>query len=130
MFKKIDFIKLGAIITAAIFPVISFAAIVNCDGVTVKCDFTAFVAMINEIINWFVVIAGSIAALTMGYAGLLILFNPGNTGKLEDAKKMFGKAVWGIVWLLLSWVVIYTIVKILEALGSQTNAGRFLGSGL
>lgn len=124
--KKTSFILTLSIV---LVPVCAFAAndfwpIVQCDGVSKVCDFNAFVDMINRIINWFISIASSVAALTMAYAGAQILLNPGNSGKIEDAKKMFSKAVWGLVWLLGAWLIVHAVVSMIP--DSQGDPLRFL----
>lgn len=107
-----------------ILPVVSMAAIVNCGNPgQPACDFTSLVGMLNGIVQWFLTIAASVAALSFAWAGAQILMNPGNEGKLSDAKEMFRKTIWGLVWLLGSWLIIYTVVKTL----APGTALRFLG---
>ena len=45
-----------------------------CSGV--DCDFAAFSRLINNIINWFLGISVTVAAITFAYAGAQILLNP------------------------------------------------------
>jgi di/tricarboxylate transporter len=91
---------------------------------TDPCTFEDAIEIINRLVNWFVSIAATIGAITVAYAGAQILLNPGNAGKLEDAKKMFYKTLIGLFWLLAAWLVIYTIID--KFVSPSTNALRFL----
>lgn len=121
-YSKILFVIILAII---LLPKVSFAAgLIPCDGVTVPCDFKAFAQLINGIINWFLGISVSVAAITFAYAGAQMLFNPDEPKKLEDAKAMFKKTIIGMIIILGAWLIINTIVGAL--VNESTNALRFL----
>lgn len=115
-YKKILVILLPAVL---FLPSLAFAVstifpgFVQCDGVQVKCDFTAAIRTINAIIQWFLNIAISVAAVTFAIAGGKILFNPGNVTKRQEAIEMFKKTVFGLIIVLSAWLVIRTIIKTL-----------------
>ncbi len=123
---KRNYIKIISLLIV-LLPAMTFAAgLIPCDGVTVKCDFAAFTGLINNIVNWFLGISVSVAAITFAIAGAKMLFNPENTSKREDAKKMFWKTVQGMIIILGAWLVIHTIIATL--VNPNTNALRFLGN--
>ena len=88
--------------------------------------FKAFSTMINDIINWFITISVSIAAITFAIAGGRMLMNPENSGEREKAKEMFKKTVIGMLIVLGAWLIVHTIVTTLVATNDPTNALRFL----
>lgn len=90
------------------------------------CDFNEAAILVNRIINWFLSIAVVVAAITFSVAGANILLNPDNPSKRSEAWAMFRKTVWGIVIILLAWLVINTLVKTLVNTG--VDATRFLKS--
>ena len=101
-----------------------FWPIIQCGTGADACDFADAISTVNRIVNWFVAIAASLGALTLAYAGAQILMNPGNASKLEDAKKMFSKTLWGLFWLLAAWLIIYALVD--RFVDPNIKALRFL----
>ena len=96
-------------------PLLSFASIVPCDGVYVDCNFNAFIGMINGARDWVIGIAGVIATVTFAIAGVRILTNPDNPGERSKAIEMFKKSIYGMIFLLCAWVIIYTVVNSLTS---------------
>ena len=88
------------------------------------CDVTEFFILINRIINWFLSISGSIAAITFSIAGIKILFNPSKPEQISEGWAMFRKTVIGMIIVLCAWLVVHTVVSALVA----PYALRFLGN--
>ncbi len=88
------------------------------------CDVTEFFILINRIINWFLSISGSIAAITFSIAGIKILFNPSKPEQISEGWAMFRKTVIGMIIILCAWLVIHTVISALVA----PYALRFLGN--
>ncbi|MFA5651856.1 MAG: hypothetical protein WC933_00635 [Candidatus Paceibacterota bacterium] len=104
--------------------VVFSAGLIPCDGITVKCDFSAFAALINNILTWFIGISVSVAAITFSYAGAQILLNPDKPAKIEEGKKMFVKTALGMVFVLGAWLIVHTIVA--TVVSKNIDALRFL----
>lgn len=99
--------------------------LIQCGGTGQPCcDFKEAAILVNRIINWFLSISVTVAAITFSVAGAQILLNPANEAKRREAKDMFIKTIWGIAIILLSWLVINTLVKTL--VNTSTDALRFL----
>lgn len=123
------FIPILLLLFIIVFPGVSsaenkFWPIINCGAAEDPCNFSDAIDTVNRIINWFVAIAASLGALTLAYSGAEILMNPGNVGKLQEAKVMFTKTLWGLFWLLAAWIIVYAIVS--RFVPSGINALRFL----
>jgi hypothetical protein len=88
------------------------------------CTFLDAIETFNRIVNWFVSIAAALGALTMAYAGAMMLLNPGNTGKLEEAKEMFKKTMIGLIWLLVAWIIVFSVAD--RFIDPNIKATRFL----
>lgn len=101
------------IIAILSFSQIAFGAIVNCGTTQNPCNFTAFIAMINNTFDWIKTMAISIGAISFAYAGYLILFHPDNAGEREKALNIFKKTIIGLFIFLCSWLIVYLIVKTL-----------------
>jgi hypothetical protein len=127
---------IAPILSLVIFlPIIVFAATTgaNCNGGNIvpcngsaqcPCDFTAFAHLINNVINWFITISVSVAAVTFSIAGFKILFNPENPAKRQEAMGMFKKTIIGMLLVLGAWLIVHTIVTAL--VDPKINALRYL----
>jgi hypothetical protein len=132
------FLFVLSVLSIITFPQVSSAAkkdflpIIQCGneidktGKPVPCTFLDAIETFNRVVNWFVSIAATLGALTLAYAGAMMLLNPGNTGKLEEAKEMFKKTMIGLIWILVAWIIVYSLVN--RFLDSDINAARFLKS--
>lgn len=116
-----------------LLPAAAFAATAAATGLVTcgnpgqpACDFNALTGLINNIINWFLGISVSIAAITFAYAGAEILFNQDKPAKLEEAKGIFGKTIIGLLVILCAWLIIHTIILALVGSNDPNKALRFL----
>lgn len=110
------FIFVALCLTAfVVLPLFVFAqeGLVQCDGVTVKCDFVAFVALVNRVITFIIEISIPIAALLFAYAGFLYMNAQGNLGKVSQAHKIFQNVAIGFMIILAAWLIVYTLVSTL-----------------
>jgi hypothetical protein len=87
--------------------------IVTCDGVIYKCDFKAFVGMINGIIDWIIGIAGVIFTISFIYGGFLYVTSGVKPGNKEKARSLLWNTLVGFVTILVSWLIVYTIIHVL-----------------
>ncbi len=102
------------------------ADLIPCDGVNTPCNFGSLATLVNNIINWFLGISVSVAAITCAVAGAKILFNPGNQSEIEAGKTMLWKTIQGMFIILLAWLVVHTVIAAL--VNPSTGALRFLGN--
>ena len=119
-------IIIPALLFLAVFlPVVVFAVnpIVPCSGP--DCNFGSLTTLVNNIVDWFLGISVSVAAITFAIAGGKILFNPGNTTKRGEALGMFKKTIIGLLIILCAWLVIHTVIGALSS--NSKSALQFLG---
>ena len=113
-------------IAFSLLPTITFAALVTCGNPgQPQCDFNQFAILVNNIINWFLGISVSVAAVMFSIAGGRMLMNPENTGEREKAKTMFKNAIIGMLIILFAWTVVHAVIGTL--VDPKTGALRFLG---
>jgi len=110
------------------FPyIVSAAGLVPCGNPgEPACNFSSLTGLINGIINWFLGISVTVAAITFAIAGARMLFNPGKEAEQTAAKDMFFKTIIGLFIILCAWLVIHTIIATLVPSGN--GALRFLGN--
>ena len=88
----------------------SFNLIV-CDGP--DCDFAKLMQLVQNIISALIIISTFLATAAFAYAGFLLLTSGGNESNKTKAKEMLGKVIKGYLWILVAWVLVYTITTVL-----------------
>lgn len=134
-------------IFGAMFPSMSFAddylgsekpkdsdfQLVPCDGVKVPCDFNALMTLFNRVVNFILYISIPLAAISFSYAGYLYISAAGNSGKIEEAHKIFWSVLIGFIFVSSAWLIVYTIQKALLSSDFKNSDANFLrdkgGSG-
>ena len=95
----------------------AFAALtplVPCDGVEEKCDFNAFMKLINNIITFILFgLALPVAAVMFAWAGILLLTSGGSTEARGRAKNIFMNTALGLIIAAAAWLIVNTILSIL-----------------
>ena len=76
------------------------------------CTVCHFFKLIQNIINFLLLTSTSLITLMAIYIGFLFLFSGGNPKNITDAKSKLWLLIWGIVWVLASWLVLNTIITV------------------
>ena len=91
--------------------------LVPCDGIPSKdgkipaCQACHVVELGQNIINFLVITASSIAVIIFAYAGFLMLTAAGDIGKISEGRRHFTNVAIGMVITLAGWLVIDTVMK-------------------
>lgn len=88
-----------------------------------KCDFNAALMLLNNLIDFGLLLVPFLAAIALMFAGFMYLTSAGDTGKVGKAHEIFTDTVIGIIVALAAWLIIKTI---LVGLGVD-NAFNLLG---
>lgn len=70
---------------------------------------TGIAQYIAYLYRWLVGIAAVLAALALSYGGVRWLLSGGESGKIQEAQKVIGSALMGLLIALLSYVALWTI---------------------
>ena len=110
--------------------------LVPCEGINDKgvedCDFNALMTLINRVISFILYVSIPLAAISFSYAGYLYISAAGDTGKIEDAHKIFKSVLIGFIFIISAWLIVYTITNSLlgsDFKNSKANLLRNGGSG-
>lgn len=96
----------------------------NREGTGHACGISDAITLIQNIIEYILILILPIAAIVFAYVGFLFLTSGGDTGKRDKAKKAMGSLVVGIIVILAAWLLVKSI---LSALGVDTSiANQFL----
>jgi hypothetical protein len=107
---------------------VSAAGLVPCNGTADSpCNFSTFSTLLNNVLTWFIGISASVAAITFSIAGGKMLLNPENPAKKQEAMEMFKKTFWGMLIVLVAWLVITTVISKLTGSATGSGALRFFG---
>ncbi len=79
------------------------------------CGWRDIIILINRIIEFLVYIAASLSAIAFAYAGFLYMTAFGNGGKIEQAHGIFSKTFMGILFVLMGWLLVKTLLTVLGA---------------
>lgn len=120
LFKKVIIGMLMA--TFLLVPAVNLlnaqSGIVQCDGPdgagSRECDFDAFIATANKLIEFIIYLAASAAAILIAYAGFLYITAQGDSGKITQAHAIFKNIVIGFVVILLAWLFVKLILDVFE----------------
>lgn len=101
-------------------PYVVFASIVQpCGGDGGSgCGWADVISLINRIITYLLTIATILAVVSFIYAGFLLITAGGNSGKVSQAKDIFGSVVIGLVLAYGAWIIVHFIFA---ALGGQSQ---------
>ncbi len=81
-----------------------------CDGVTVKCGFTAFIGLFNTVLQFLLLVSPFIAAVAFVIAGIIYVTAGGDEGRISTAHTIFTNTLWGFLILLSAWLVVKAIL--------------------
>lgn len=108
--KKIkEIISLLFLIAIVIIPIFANADIVPCIN---DCGYEDLLKLINNIINWIILISVPVAAGVFAWAGFKLM----TTGVIDEkaaAKEMLKKTLIGFVVILSAWIIVTTITDAL-----------------
>ena len=83
------------------------------NGVLVECTFGHLILLVQNLINFLIIISTFLATAAFAYAGILLLTSGGNESSLKRAKDIFWKVLIGYLWILGAWLLVYTITSVL-----------------
>jgi len=76
-----------------------------------ECNFDDLLYLVQNLLNWLVIISFPISVITFSWAGF-ILMTTAVVDKKSEAKKMLGKVLLGFIIILSAWLIVRTIVNV------------------
>ncbi|MFH1472842.1 MAG: hypothetical protein ABIF06_00285 [bacterium] len=77
------------------------------------CGFSDLIVLTQNLITDLIILSTFLATATFAYVGYILLTSSGNPGALTKAKDMAWKVLKGYLWILVAWLLIYTITNAL-----------------
>ncbi len=98
-----------------LLPLVTVAAgLVPCNGFDCKWkDLIGPDSLAQRVLNWIFIIAIPLASIVIVYAGITMVMTPYNASKRDEAKKILGTAIWGLVMVAAAWVIIHSLLAFL-----------------
>jgi hypothetical protein len=103
------------VLSFVLIPIFSDAALIPCTNEPgneeERCDYGKFIELIQNFLDWAILISGSLAAISFAYAGFLYLTGGANPGTRQKAKDIFTKVLIGFVVVLSAWLIVHAIIS-------------------
>jgi len=74
-----------------------------------QCQFSDLITLVQNVLDWLIIISVPIAGLMFAYAGWLYISAQGDTTKIQSAHKVFVNVGIGLALVIGAWVIVYTI---------------------
>jgi len=81
------------------------------------CGFLDLLALARAVMADLTVIATFLVIIAAVMIGWTLMTSQGSTSAKEKAKGMASKVLWGYIWILVAWLLVYTISSVLLAPG-------------
>ncbi len=77
------------------------------------CSYNKLIELAQNFINFLILIAIPLAALSFAWAGFLIMTAGGNQGQRDRGKDVFVKVAKGLIFMLAAWLIVDLILSAL-----------------
>lgn len=86
------------------------AVLLGCTTSAKPCGWVDFINLINAMIKYGIELIGFAFVIALLYAGFLYLTSGGDSGKVKKVRDVLGKIMWGMIYTLCGWVIVYFIL--------------------
>jgi len=80
-------------------------------GGTEPCGWVDLIQLANAMVQYGITLIGFSLVLVLIYTGFLYLTSGGDTSKVKKARDMLNKVMWGTIYTLCGWIIVYFIIK-------------------
>lgn len=88
--------------------------LIVCTGLADKpCNWNSLVLLTKNLMTNLILISTILVTIGFIYIGFTFLTSGGNEGARTKAKDMFKKLVFGFIFVLAAWLIVYTISNVL-----------------
>ena len=77
------------------------------------CGFTDLVVLAQNFITDLILLSTIFAVVAFIFAAFKLITSGGKVGAKEDAKRLFLSVLLGYVWIVVAWLLVYTITSVL-----------------
>jgi len=78
------------------------------------CDFSSLILLAQNLITDLIFLSTLFATAAFAYAGFKLLTSGGNEKAKDEAVGIFTKVGIGYLWILVAWLLVYTITSLLR----------------
>ena len=75
------------------------------------CGFVELISLINAMVQYGIELIGIAFVIALLYAGFLYLTSGGDPSKVKKVRDILWKIVWGMIYTLCGWLIVYFILK-------------------
>lgn len=88
------------------------------------CGYSDLILLAKNLITDLTILSTLLATAVFAFAGFKLLTSGGDPGAMSDAKKMLKKVLFGYLWILAAWLVVYTITSTLISGSGYSILGK------
>ncbi|MEI6042615.1 MAG: hypothetical protein WCQ00_03570 [bacterium] len=81
-----------------------------CTTRSTPCGWQDLINLINAMVQYAIELIGIVFVIVLLYAGMMYITSGGDASKVKKAKDMLYKVVWGMVYTLCAWIIVYFIL--------------------
>jgi Type IV secretion system pilin len=85
----------------------------TCTQHSANCGWKELVNLVNAMIQYGIQLIGMAFVIALLYSGFLYLTSGGDPSKVKKVREILNKIVWGLVYTLCGWVIVYFLLKYL-----------------
>jgi hypothetical protein len=78
-----------------------------------QCGFNDLMQLARNLVTFLVIISTFLATAVFIFGGIKLLTSAGNENAMKETKTMLMKVLIGYIWILVAWVLVYTIMSVL-----------------
>ena len=76
-----------------------------------ECDYGALITLVNHLIHDLIILSTLFATVGFMYVGFKLLTAGGDEGAMKKAKDSAWAILKGFFWILVAWILVYTITN-------------------
>lgn len=102
------------------------AGLVPCGGANEKeCTACDLVVLFQNVLDYALVLAFTIAVGFIAYGGIRLIFSAGNDANIKIGHKIITNALIGLVIILSAWMIVNTAFWLAKSVGGQDYTGTW-----
>ena len=84
--------------------------LLGCTTGSTPCGWIELVDLVNAVVQYGIEIIAIAFVLVLLYVGFMYLTSGGDVSKVKKARDMLNKVMWGMIFTLCAWIIVYFIL--------------------
>lgn len=84
--------------------------LLGCTTGATPCGWVDLINLVNAMVQYGIEIIGIAFVLVLLYVGFMYLTSGGDVSKVKKSRDMLNKVMWGMIFTLCAWIIVYFIL--------------------